>query len=146
MITGYKPIKDQIVAILQGVSSLKQVYGKEEKAPADFPAACISAKEHTSSFSSVGTGGVNKREYHHFVKIYFRTDEKNDADYEDILESTADDVIAALEANITLNDTCEYAVPTTGAWRFGTKQVPVRFLELTVTATVRVKRDIGAVV
>src|SRR5947199_102090 len=102
--TGYKPIKDQIVAVLQGVSSLKVVYGKLEKAFSGYPAACVFAKEHMSEYQTQGgVGGRNKRVYQHFIHIYFRTDENNDSDYEDVLESTADDVIAALEHNMTLN-------------------------------------------
>ena len=143
---GYLPIKSAIVTILEGVTSLKKVYSKEEKAPADFPAACVSAKDHTATFCSVGIGGTNERKYNHLVRIYFRTDEENDSDYEDILESVADDVIFALESNIDLNGSCEYAIPTSGVWRFGAKQVPVRFLELTVTASVHIKRDTGELV
>jgi len=143
---GYLSIKSAIVSILEGVTSLKEVYSKEEKAPADFPAACVSAKEHTATFCSVGAGGTNERRYNHLVRIYFRTDEENNPDYEDILESVADDVIFALESNVTLNNTCEYALPTSGTWRFGNKQVPVRFLELTVTSDVHVKRDTGELV
>ncbi len=137
---GYKTIKDQLVTILQGVTSLKVVYGKEEKAVKQFPAACVSAKEHTSDFSSVGIGGTNERVYKHFVRIYFRTDEANDPDYEDILENVADDVISAIEHNVTLNGACEYAIPTSGVWRFADKESPVRLLELVVSARLHAQR------
>ncbi len=137
----YKTIKDQLVAILGGVSSVKVVYGKEEKKLADFPAVCISAKQHSSQYDSVGTSGVNLREYEHFVRVYFRTDEENDPDYEDVLEGVADDVVSALEQNVTLNSVCDYSIPVTGVWRFGNKEVPVRIFELIVRATVRIRRD-----
>src|SRR4051812_3723736 len=114
MALGYKQIKDQIVAILQTVSELEVVYGKEEKAIKTFPAACVLAKEHTSRFYTVGSGGRNERQYQHYVRIYFRTDEANDPDYEDIIESIADKVVQAFESNITLNGACNWAIPTSG--------------------------------
>lgn len=140
---GFKTIKDQIVAILQTVSELEVVYGKEEKAIAKFPAACVSAKEHSSRFYTVGSGGRNERQYQHYVRIYFRTDESNDADYEDVLESVADKVVQAFESNTTLNGSCNWSIPTSGIWRFGEKETPVRIFELVITSTAVVKRDTG---
>src|SRR2546423_15057508 len=105
---AYLPIKNQLVAILQGVSSVAFVSGKEEKKLTTFPAACVSAKEHSSEYHTIGSGGANKRVYQHYIRVYFGTDEQNDPDYEDILESVADDVIVALEHNITLNSSCDY--------------------------------------
>jgi hypothetical protein len=95
---AYKPIKDAIVTILNTVESLKVVYSKEEKALAQFPAACVSANGHTAELHDTVS---NRKHYQHFVRLYFRTDENNDADYEDVLESVADDVIAALEHDVT---------------------------------------------
>ncbi len=137
MAFGYLPVKNQIVAILQGVSSLKVVYGKEAKQLGQFPAACVSAMGHENAFHDLA---ANDKTYHHYVRIYFRTDEANDADYEDVLESVADSVIAALEGNLTLNNTCDWAMPTSGNWGFGEKEVPVRYLELVVTSRARVVR------
>ena len=134
---GYLPVKNQLVSILQGVSSLKVVYGKEAKALGQFPAACVSAMGHENSFHDLA---ANDKTYHHFVRIYFRTDENNDADYEDVLESVADDVITALEHNLTLNGSCDWSLPTSGNWGFGEKEVPVRYLELVVTSRARVIR------
>src|SRR4051812_13105403 len=108
---NYKNTKDAIVTILQGVSSLKVVYGKEEKAVKQFPAACVSASGHQNAFHDLAG---NDKTYHHYVRIYFRTDEQNDPDYEDVLERVADDVIATLEHNITLNGSCDWALPTSG--------------------------------
>lgn len=142
---GYKTIKDQIVAVLQTVSELEAVYGKEEKALSKFPSACVSAKEHTSHFYTVGSGGRNEREYQHYVRVYFRTDEANDIDYEDILESIADKIVQALESNITLNGACNWAIPTSGIWRFSEKESPVRVFDLVITSNVVVKRDTGEI-
>src|SRR5690349_20600860 len=116
---GYVPVKNALVAVLQGVSSLKVVYGKEEKVLGQFPAACVSASGHENAFHDLA---ANDKTYHHYVRIYFRTDEANDPDYEDVLESVADDVIDTLEHNVTLNDVCDWALPTAGNWGFGEKE------------------------
>jgi hypothetical protein len=137
---AYKPIKDQIVAVLQGVSSVASVSGKEEKKLTNFPAACVSAKEHSSEYHTIGSGGANKEIYQHFVRLYFRVDETNDPDYEDILESVADDVIAALRHNITLNGSCDYSLPVSGVWMEGEKETPVRVFEIVEQATLHVTR------
>ena len=126
---GYLPIKNALVTILQGVSSLKVVYGKEEKALAAFPAACVSAKGHTAELHDTVS---NRKHYQHFVRIYFRTDEEDNPDYEDVLESVADDVIHALEHDVTLGGVVDWSIPTSGIWRNVEKEGAVRCLELTV--------------
>jgi len=63
-----------------------------------------------------------------------------------VLESVADDVQAAFEANITLNGACEYSIPSSGVWSFGFKETPVRIFELIITSTVHVRRDTGTLV
>jgi hypothetical protein len=60
--------------------------------------------------------------------------------HEDVLESVADDTIATLEGNMTLNDSCDWSMPTSGNWTFGEKEVPVRVLELVVTSRAPVVR------
>ena len=134
---GYKPIKDAIVTILQGVSSLKVVYGKEEKAIKDFPAACVSAREHSAELHDTV---ANLKMYSHHIRLYFRTDETNDPDYEDVLEQTADSVIAALEHDLTLGGVVDWSMPTSGVWRNVEKETPVRMLELTLVSKARVVR------
>lgn len=146
MPVGYKPLKDQIVAVLQTVSEINVVYGKEEKSLAQFPAACVSAKEHRSRYNSVGQGGSNEREYQHYVRVYFRIDENNDADYEDVLEDVADKVVQAFESNVTLNSACKYSIPVSGVWRYGEKESPVRVFELVIASTLLVQRDTGIAV
>jgi hypothetical protein len=140
--TGYIPIKNALVAVLQTVGSVAVVYGKEEAAPTSFPAACVSAKDYVSNYESLGSHGLNKRIYQHYIRLYFRIDEKNDADYEDVLESTADDVLAALESNTNLNlgGTCDYSIPMSGQWLDGVKETPVRCFEIVNAATVLVSR------
>ena len=134
---GYKPIKDAIVSTLGTVSNLKVVYGKEEKEIKEFPAACVSAKDHTAELHDTT---ANLKMYSHYIRLYFRTDEANDTDYEDVLETTADAVIAALEHDITLGGVVDWSMPTSGVWRNVEKQTPVRMLELTLVSKARVLR------
>jgi hypothetical protein len=72
--------------------------------------------------------------------VYFRTDETNNPDYEDVLESVADDVINALEQNITLNNTCLYFIPVSGIWKDGQKENPVRYIEIVLASTIQAAR------
>jgi hypothetical protein len=143
---GYKSVKDQLVSILQGISSLKIVYGKEPKTITQFPAACVSAESDTEDFNSMGASGTNEVEIRHHIRVYFRTDEANDPDYEDILESTVDDIKQALRANITLNGVCEYATPAGGTWRNVEKEVPVRMYDMTTHASLHLRRDTGQLI
>lgn len=134
---GYKSVKDALVTKLQAVTSLKVVYGKEEKAIAQFPAACVTAKAHTAQLHD---SVANLKKYQHTINLYFRTDETNDADYEDVLESVADDVITALEADLTLGGVVDWSLPTSGNWRWASKETNVRVLEITFTSQARVVR------
>lgn len=137
MAFGYKSIKDQLVLICQNVASVKVVYGKEEKLLKQFPAVCVTAKEHTAEFHNSVS---NMKQYQHYVRIYFPVDEHNSADYEDVLEKTADDVIVAIEHNLTLNGSVDWAVPTSGVWKAGNKEVATRMLEIIVTSKASVPR------
>jgi len=138
---GYKPVKDGIVAILNTLKPdvLKEVYTKEQKELTAFPCTTIEAKEDSADFHDTVS---NLKVYQHFVRIYFRTDEKNDPDYEDVLETAVDAVKAALEHDITLGGICDWAMPTSGIWKGdpNTKNTPVRFYEMTVTTKARVVR------
>lgn len=146
MNVGYKPIKDAIVDVLEDVTSLKIVYGKEPKEVGQYPAACVSAHSDDEQFDSVGLSGTNEAVYRHFVRVYFRTDEANDPDYEDVLESVVDDIKAKIRQNINLNVTCEYAIPSSGQWGYGQKECPVRYYEMIVSSTVHMRRDTGVLV
>jgi hypothetical protein len=108
-----------------------------EKAISQFPAACVSAAGHTAELHDTVS---NRKHYQHFVRLYFRTDENNDADYEDVLESVADDVISALEHDVTLGGVVDWSLPTSGTWGHGEKETPVRYLEITVQSEGRVVR------
>ena len=143
---GYKTIKDKLVELLGEVTEIKVVYGKEEKAVGQFPAACVSAISHYSRFDSMGSSGTNERVYNHLINVYFRVDENNDADYEDVLEGVADAIIAKLETDPTLGDTIEYGLPSSAVWHFGEKETPVRVFEITFTSTVHIRRDNGDLV
>ena len=59
---------------------------------------------------------------------------------EDVLENVADEVIAALEHDVTLGGVVDWSLPTSGTWGHGEKETPVRYLELIVQSEGRVVR------
>jgi hypothetical protein len=138
----YKAIKDQLVTVLNTVTSLNAVYGKDAKELDNVPAACVFAKGHGSEFHTVGSGGANNTTYEHYIMVYFPTDEKDDADYEDVLTTTADDVLTALThaGGATIAGVWDYALPISGNWRFGDKEVNERVFEIVFQSTVHLTR------
>lgn len=142
MPASYKSVKDAIVNTLNTLvpASLQIVYAKEEKSPNKFPCATVSDKAHSGEFHTVGSGGANKRTYEHFVRLYFRVDELNDPDYEDILATTADAVITALDHDITLGGTVDWAIVSSSQWGEGDKEVPLRVCEMVVSSVGHITR------
>ncbi len=138
---AYKPVKDAIVTILNTLApaTLKVVYSKEEKKLENFPAACVSYVGHTAELHDSVS---NRKHYQHYVRVYFRTDETNDPDYEDVLGAVADTVIQALEHDLTLGGVVDWSLPTSGRWLASPtiKETPVRYLELIVKSEARVIR------
>jgi hypothetical protein len=137
---NYLDIKAAIVAKLQPLvtaGTIKVLYGKEEKQLAQFPAVCVSNKGHTAELHDTVS---NRKHYQHYVRVYFRTDEDNDADYEDVLSEVADAVIYELEHDLTLGGVADWSLPTSGEWKFVEKETPLRCLELVVQSEARVIR------
>ena len=79
------------------------------------------------SFILLVIGGANKRTYEHYINLYFRTDENNDPDYEDILATTADAVIAAIDHDITLGGTVDWAIVSSSEWTEGKTETPLGY-------------------
>jgi hypothetical protein len=52
----------------------------------------------------------------------------------------ADLVITKLEANLSLQGTCDYSYPSRGLWRTAEREVPVKVVEIQVDAYKRVNR------
>ena len=136
MTLSYKSVKDAIITILRTVSAISVVYDGEVPKLVKFPAACVSARGHVASLHDTVS---NLKTYQHFVRIYFQTNQEQDADYEDVLEGVADSAIAALEHDLTLGGTCDWSLPTSGEWRANptAKEVPVKYIEIVVTSKAR---------
>ena len=136
---SYKAVKDALKTILGTVTQISVVYDGEKPKLVKFPAACVSAKGHVAQLHDTVS---NSKTYQHFVRIYFQTNQEQDADYEDVLESVADAAITALEHDLTLGGTCDWSLPTSGDWRGSptAKEVPVKYIEIVVTSRARVVR------
>jgi len=135
---SYVSIGTQIKAILDGVSGLNAVFNYNEKAIDKWPAAIIVASSHSNKFSDLA---ANQRDFTFKVYMFHPTNTAtSDEDAEGILRALADAVITAIEGNVTLNGACDWASPTVGTWGYDQREVPVRYVELTIVARKRVNR------
>jgi hypothetical protein len=135
---SYVSISAQIKAILDTISEIKSVYNYNEKSLNTYPAAVIVAASHANRFSDLA---ANQRDYTFKVYIFHPTNTATDAaSAESILRTLADALITAVETNVTLNGSCDWAAPTMGSWGYDQREVPVRFIEITIVARKRVNR------
>lgn len=132
---GYVSITNALVTILQTVTELQIVYGYEPKLLNKFPSATVTALTHKNVFEDLA---ANKRTYQHKITLYYRTDVAQDA--ESVLQKTADSVITAIEADVTLGGVVDYSEPSDGKWMYQQREVPVRLVEITVSSIQRVNR------
>ncbi len=132
---SYVSISAQIVALLQTITELNQVYAYEPKELNKYPCATVSALSHKDEFNDTA---ANIRKFTFIIRIYTRTDSASDA--ESVMQNVVDKVMAKIESSVTLNGTCDFARPTEARWMYGEREVPVRICELTVEANKRVNR------
>lgn len=131
----YNNVATQLISILQAVTSLNAVYDGEQKELANYPAACVSFVGHTNRIND--TGG-NRRTVSYMIRIYYRSADATDA--EQTVRNVADDVLEALEANVTLNGACDWATATAGKGFYAERELPVRGIEITLDANLHVLR------
>lgn len=72
------------------------------------------------------------------IRLYFRTDVAQDA--ETILSTITDAVIVKIESDPTIGGVCDFAEPSEGKWLFQEREVPLRLVEIVVTAMKQVLR------
>lgn len=132
---SYVSIAAAIIAKLQTVTELEQVFSHEPKELAKFPCATVTALSHVDTFADTA---ANQRAFTFIIRLYFRTDVAQDA--ETILRNVADKVIAKIESDVTLNGTCDFARPSEGNWLYQTREVPVRVVEVTIECLKRLNR------
>jgi hypothetical protein len=128
-------IGSAIETILTGVTSLNAVYSGVPDTLDKYPCACVldmgwENKQHD-------TGG-NIRTHRFRVIVFSLNSDKAAA--EALIRDLSDDVIAAIEGNVTLTGTCDFATATSGVRQFGEREVPVTFMEITVLANKRYLR------
>lgn len=140
---SYTTIAAALTTLLRGVAALKVVYDYEPKEIASedllggYPAATVSALSHANSFHDLA---ANQRIYSFMVRLYYPTPDGRDADAESTLRSVMDTIITTLEADVTLNGSCEWAKPTDASWSFQMREIPLRVVELTIECHKRVLR------
>lgn len=132
---GYTSIGSQLKTILDGVTGFEVVYGYDPDELKDYPAATIQAVSHLNEFLDTA---ANSRRYTFLIRLFYRLDDDQDA--ESILRGLADDVIEAIEQNVTVAGVWEIARPTSAQWTHAQREVPVRVCELTVEIQSRVIR------
>lgn len=131
----YVTIAAGIKTLLDTVDGLAVVYDHEAKELANYPAATITAAGHENSFADLQ---ANKRMYSFYIRVYYRTADADTA--ESAVRTIVDDIIAAIEADVTLSGTCDYAMPTRSTWAYVEREVPLRYAQITVQAKTRVAR------
>lgn len=131
----YVSIATQLKTLLQSITELSTVYDYEAKELNRYPCATLTAGSHKNNFQDTA---ANRRQFVFTIRLYNRTDSA--ADGERIMRVVADKVIQAVETNITLNGSCDWAAPSEGVWGYQEREVPVRVCEITVIAVKRVVR------
>ncbi len=132
---SYTNIRAGIVSMLQTVSGIQQVYNYEAKELGKYPAATVTNLSHKNLFADTAR---NRRQYSFMIRLYFRTDVAQDA--ETILSTITDAVIVKIESDPTISGVCDFAEPSEGKWLFQEREVPLRLVEIVVTAMKQVYR------
>ena len=128
-------IGNALKTILEGLNDFSVVYNYPEDELAQYPAAVIYYKGQGDSFHDLQ---ANRRVIQFGIMIFIRNDSPEDA--EESLRTVTDNVINALESNVTLNETCDWASPVSATVTPVEREIPVRVNEITVNAMCRVSR------
>ena len=132
---SYTAIAAALVTICETITEVMEVYDHEPKELVDYPAITISAAGHDNAF---GDTAANRRMFTFNIRCYVRA---NDTGASEVLaRSMADKIITAIEANITLNGTCDFAKPSKGQFTYPPREIPVQAVEIKVDAIKRVAR------
>jgi hypothetical protein len=133
---SYSSISSAIATIVNGVSGLDAVYTYDPQAMGtDTVVAAIVAAKHKDKFIDTAH---NERKYYFYIYLYAAMDQNNT--WESTLETIADEVIAAIESNITLSGACNFALPTSSKWYEGKKDVNIRICRIKIVTKTRVLR------
>src|SRR4051794_9826760 len=128
---GYVAIGTKIIDLLDDLGDFSKLYNYDPNELGGYPAATVAAIGHQNTFKTIGAGGANDRQNRFMIRLYYRTD--NDEDAESILRDLADKVITKIEANVTVAGVWDIAEPTESVWRTGEREVPILAVEITAT-------------
>lgn len=131
----YVSIAVQLKTLLQSITELSTIYDYEAKELNQYPCATLTASSHKNDFQDTA---ANRRSFVFTVRLYNRTDSASDG--ERIMRVVADKVMQTIEANVTLNGSCDWATPSEGVWGYQEREVPVRVCEITIVVLKRVVR------
>lgn len=137
---NYTAIGQALQTLLQTISGMgSSVYNYEPFSIEKSPCITIRALGHKDKFADTA---ANIRNYQFMLTLCYRISEDNQIDCEAVLRDLTDSVLAVLEnkANISLNGTCDYIMPSTAVWGYQEREVPVRVVEITVEVFKRVNR------
>jgi hypothetical protein len=116
----FNTIRTQLKAVLNtltGAGKLSIVYEYHEGNLASFPSATFDVSDVSNDFL---TNAENIRQYSWKVFVY-QDIQPGTVDLSDavrILDNVCDDIIQAIETNLTLNSTCDYSRPAVGPRMF----------------------------
>lgn len=132
---SYVSLGSALTTILESISDINAVYNHEPKELKDYPAVTVTALRHQDTFSDTA---ANKRVFTFNIRVYFRTDVEQDA--ESVLRGIVDQIISAIESNVTLSGACDFARPTEAVWDYQERELPVRVAVLSVECVKRINR------
>lgn len=132
---NYTTIATKLVALLQEITDLAVVFDHDPDELKQFPAATVQAQGHQNRFHDTAS---NDRAFTFLIKLFYRLDSNQDA--ETILHSLTDQVIAKLEANVSLPGVWDIAQPTSTVFLKDKREVPVQIVELSVSLHARLLR------
>lgn len=133
---SYQTIKPKIIEILNTIADIAVVYNHDAKAFSKYPCATVSYSGHQNDFHDLA---ANRRTYNFTIRVYYETTDAAKA--EEMVGKIADLIIAAIEADVTLGGTCDWAIPTEGKMLYATDRDPaLRLIEITVSARKRMAR------
>jgi hypothetical protein len=134
---NYTTIGNVLESILNTVPNIEVVYNYEPDELKVFPALTIQAAGHLGEFRSTNS---NMRIFHFVLRLYLPAMNSRDEQVEADVRSLMDGVVAAIDSNPTLNNTCSFAEPSNARIQPADREVPVTVAEIDIMAKAFVAR------
>ena len=130
---SYTNIATALVTICETITEISEVYDHEPKELINYPAIAISSLGHEDAPADTAR---NRRTFTFNIRCYVRADETSEA----TLRSLADKIIDAIEGDVTIGGSCDFAKPSRGQFTYPPKEIPVQAVEIKIDAVVKVSR------